>query len=142
MAAFRILFMASVVAAANNVRRLHDSSTLTEQMQAQMQQIREEFAATTAALSTEVKQLREEVTVLKGSLEQPRAEADPCLKKSPVFGNGSNTFLYSGCNRNMLRHTTEMIETCQTGKFVIYNQNTTSNMFDMKVERDIYWNGQ
>eukprot|EP00746_Dinoflagellata_sp_MGD_P089485 gnl/MRDRNA2_/MRDRNA2_35318_c0_seq2.p1 gnl/MRDRNA2_/MRDRNA2_35318_c0~~gnl/MRDRNA2_/MRDRNA2_35318_c0_seq2.p1 ORF type:complete len:149 (-),score=15.02 gnl/MRDRNA2_/MRDRNA2_35318_c0_seq2:71-517(-) len=44
-------------------------------------------------------------------------------------------FLYSGCNRNMIKNTTTSVETCQNGTLTMYNTSTThqTGLFDAKI---------
>lgn len=88
-----------------------------------------------------IENLSKRVAVLE-SREARGPNSLACDNKFPIL---AEPITYSGCNRNMIKNTTQSIETCQNGTVTMYNTSTTSQtgLFDAHIDvnnagHDIY----
>ena len=88
--------------------------------------------STNGDVLAELRALRSEVTSLRRVVDAIPA-TNPCDTEMPFLSGESATAQFSGCNRNILRNTTEMVEVCEAGQITYYNQNSSSGGFDMKI---------
>ena len=80
----------------------------------------------------------EEFSKRLARLENTVLDRAACTASYPSL-HESDSFEYSGCNRNVHRNSTRSVETCQNGTLTIYNVSTTSTtgLFDVRIAANV-----